>query len=152
MNKLKVGVIGTDKMGLPHASIFNTFEENILSGISEKKKTINSGLKKHLPDVNILQLFKNSFKKLNIKFPIVMTLINFRGYDMNPSKGVVEIGIKEYNGEIIAKNIVGRGFFSQSKVYSYLHSFNNKKYCVIGVSPDKNLREIMEIPKIYISR
>jgi len=91
------------------------------------------------------QLFKNSFEKWNIKSPIVMTTINPKGYDMNPSKEIIEASIKKYNGEIIAMNIMGGGAFSLNDVHRYLTSFNNIEFCAIGASSEKHLEELKEV-------
>ena len=91
------------------------------------------------------ELFKNSFEKWNIKSPIVMTPINPKGYDMNPSKNIVERAIKNYDGEIIAMNIMGGGAFALNEVHSYLKSFNNIKFCAIGASSEKHLSELKEV-------
>ena len=91
------------------------------------------------------QLFKNSFEKWGIKPPLVMTPINPVGYDMNPSKQVVEAAVKKYKGEVIAMNILGGGAFSVNEAYSYLKSFGNIKSCVVGTSSEKHLRELREV-------
>ncbi len=93
------------------------------------------------------QLFKNSFEKWNIESPIIMTPINLKGYDMNPSKETVETSLKKYKGQIIAMNILGGGAFSPNDVYTYLQSFHNIEYCVIGASSENHLRELIEIFK-----
>lgn len=93
------------------------------------------------------ELFKNSFETWDIETPIVMTPINPKGYDMNPSKETVETSIKNYKGQIIAMNILGGGAFSPNDVYSYLQSFHNIEYCVIGASSENHLRELIEIFK-----
>jgi hypothetical protein len=93
------------------------------------------------------ELFKNNFEKWKIKSPLIMTSINPKGYDMNPSKGRVEPALKEYGGEIIAMNILGGGAFSPKQSFSYLQSLNNVKYGVIGASSEDHLRELKEIFK-----
>jgi len=98
------------------------------------------------------ELFKNSFEKWKIKSPIVMTPINPKGYDMNPSKAVVESAIKRYKGQVIAMNILGGGAFSPKDVQPYLKSFNNLDQCVIGASSEKHLRETMKIFKTKESK
>ncbi len=90
-------------------------------------------------------LFKNSFEKWKIDPPLVMTPINTIGYDMNPSKKVVETSIKEYGGEIIAMNVLGGGSSSIRDSYDYLKSFNKIKFCTIGASSEKHLRELRVI-------
>ena len=87
-------------------------------------------------------LFKNSFEKWEIDPPLVMTPINTIGYDMNPSKKVVETSINEYGGEIIAMNVLGGGSSSIRDSCDYLKSFNKIKFCTIGASSEKHLREL----------
>ena len=92
------------------------------------------------------QLFKNSFEKWKINPPLVMTPVNPIGYDMNPSQKVVEVCIREYNGEIIAMNVLsGGGGSSVSESSIYLKSLNKIKYCTVGASSEKHLRELKEV-------
>lgn len=90
------------------------------------------------------QLFKNNFEKWDISPPLIMTPINPIGYDMNPSKDAVEAAVKEYDGEIIAMNILGGGIFSVGDAYSYLNSFSKIKSCAVGASSKKHLIELRE--------
>lgn len=90
-------------------------------------------------------LLEKSFEKWNIKPHLVMTPINPGGYDMNPSKEVVERDIRNYPGEVIAMNILGGGAFAPTNSYQYLKSFNNIKYCVVGASSNEHLKELIEI-------
>jgi len=73
MKKLKVGVIGTGKMGLLHAGIFNTLKESELSAISEKKKLIISGLKKYLTYINTYQNYEEMLDKEDLDLVVVTT-------------------------------------------------------------------------------
>jgi len=91
------------------------------------------------------ELFKNSFEKWGFGEPLVMTPVNPKGYDMNPSKGHVESAIKSYKGEIMAMNILGGGAFSINEANDYLRSFNNIKFCVVGASSREHLRELMDV-------
>jgi len=91
------------------------------------------------------KLFKDSFGKWGIKPPLVMTPINLAGYDMNPSREIVESAIKKYKGDIIAMNVLGGGAFNIDKASGYLKSFDNIKYCVVGASTEEHLREIAEV-------
>ena len=93
------------------------------------------------------QLFKNSFDKCDLKQSLVMTPVNPGGYDMNPSKEIVEASIRNYKGEIIAMNILGGGAFNIEKVHRYLKSFRNIKSCAVGASSEKHLIDLMEIFK-----
>jgi len=91
------------------------------------------------------QLFKNSFEKWKINPPLVMTPVNPMGYDMNPSQKIVEASIREYSGEIVAMNVLsGGGASSVSESSTYLKSFNKIKYCAVGASSEKHLRELKE--------
>jgi hypothetical protein len=90
-------------------------------------------------------LLKNSFERWGIRSPLVMTPINPKGYDMNPSKKAVEEAIKKYNSDIIAMNVLGGGAFSLGEVHSYLESFDNINYCVIGASSRDHLKEAAEV-------
>jgi len=92
------------------------------------------------------QLFKNSFEKWKINPPLVMTPVNPIGYDMNPSQKVVEVCIREYKGEIIAMNVLsGGGVSSVSESSIYLKSLNKIKFCTVGASSEKHLRELKEV-------
>lgn len=73
MKNLKVGVIGTGKMGLLHAGIFNTLEKSVLHAISEKKELIAGGLKKYLPGVNVYQNYKDMLEKEDLDIVVVTT-------------------------------------------------------------------------------
>ena len=73
MKQLKVGVIGTGKMGLLHAGIFNTVEKSVLYAISEKKKIITSGLKEYLSGVNIYQNYKEMLENEDLDIVVITT-------------------------------------------------------------------------------
>lgn len=73
MNKLKVGIIGTGKMGLLHAGIYNNLEFSRLSAISEKKKIISRVLKKYLSGVNVYQDYEEMLEKEDLDIVVVTT-------------------------------------------------------------------------------
>lgn len=73
MKKLRVGVIGTGKMGLLHAGIFNSLENSKLSTISEKKKIIANVLKKYLHSVNIYQNYEEMLEKEDLDIIVITT-------------------------------------------------------------------------------
>jgi len=73
MKKLKVGVIGTGKMGLLHAGIFNALEKSELFAISEKKKIISIFLKKYLSGVNIYKNYKEMLKNEDLDIVVITT-------------------------------------------------------------------------------
>lgn len=91
------------------------------------------------------QLFAESFENWNLGTPLVMTPINPKGFDMNPSKEAVESSLKTYSGEIIAMNVLGGGAFSVRESCSYLNSLNNVGLCVVGASSGEHLNELMEV-------
>ncbi len=92
--------------------------------------------------------FQSNINRLKIKPPLVMTPINPGGYDMNPSKGAVEMAINKYNGDIIAMNILGGGAFTIEKTRDYMKSLRKLKICVIGASSEKHLLESANIFKL----
>jgi len=90
------------------------------------------------------QLFKTSFEEGELKPLFVMTPVNRGGYDMNPSKEAVENAIKNYGGKIMAMNILGGGAFNIDEASSYLKSFDNIKYCVVGASTEEHLEDVIQ--------
>ncbi len=90
-------------------------------------------------------MLKNSLDSWNIKPKYVMTPLNPSGYDMNPTKEDVEECIRNYNGNVIAMNVLGGGAFSVKQSYSYIKSFDKINQCVIGASSEAHLRELAEI-------
>ena len=73
MDKLRIGVIGTGKMGFLHAGIFNTLEESVLSAISEKRKIVVGGIKKYLPGVNVYQNYEEMIERENLDIVVITT-------------------------------------------------------------------------------
>lgn len=73
MNKLKVGIVGSGKMGLLHAGIFNILEYSKLASISENKKIILEGLKKYLSGVNTYQNYEEMIEKENLDIAVITT-------------------------------------------------------------------------------
>lgn len=90
-------------------------------------------------------LLRKSFEKWDIKTHLIMTPVNPGGYDMNPSKEVIEKDIRNYPNEVIAMNILGGGAFSPTDAYKYLKSFNKIEYCVVGASSNEHLKELIDI-------
>jgi len=89
-------------------------------------------------------LLKENFKELDMPFPQVMTPINPGGFDMNPSKEIVESDIRTYDGKIIAMNILGGGAFSISDSVKYIKTYDCISSCIIGSSSPKHLKEAKE--------
>jgi len=89
-------------------------------------------------------LFSDRMEEWNIKPEFVMTPVNPKGFDMNPSKTIVEESIANYDGKIIAMNVLGGGAFSLEDSKSYLNSFKNIQHSVIGASSKEHLKGLVE--------
>ena len=90
-------------------------------------------------------LLQKSFKNWDMPSSLVMTPMNIRGYDMNPSKAVVESSIREHKGDLIAMNVLGGGAFSVQEANNYLKEFKNIKSCVVGASSREHLHELIDV-------
>ena len=90
-------------------------------------------------------LLSKRFDDWEISSPLVMTPINPKGFDMNPTLPIVSNAAKQYKGDLIAMNILGGGAFSLTESKKFLDSFGNIKYCVIGASTYDHLKENKEI-------
>ena len=90
-------------------------------------------------------LLTNRFKDWEIASPLVMTPVNPRGFDMNPSVGIVSDALRQYRGDIVAMNILGGGAFPLQESRTFLNSFENIKYCVIGASTIDHLKENKDV-------
>jgi len=88
-----------------------------------------------------LPMLKTKFKNWDIAPTVVMTPVNPKGYDMNPSQTEVEQVIESFDTKIIAMNVFGGGAFSLKEVREYIKQRNNIRYCVIGASSSENLRQ-----------
>lgn len=89
-------------------------------------------------------LLQNSFKDWGITPDLIMTPINPKGFDMNPSRDCVEQTIKDFSGKIIAMNVLGGGAFPVKDAHIYLDNFKNIQYCVVGASSREHLKELIE--------
>jgi len=92
-------------------------------------------------------LLQSSFEKFKIPSTTIMTPVNSKGHNMNPSKAAVEEAIRRSDSEIIAMEVLGGGAFSLNNAYSYLKSLSKIKHCTIGASSREHLAEISEIFK-----
>lgn len=90
-------------------------------------------------------LFRTCFEEWGFGQSLVMTPLNFKGFDMNPSKEVVEKDVISYKGSIIAMNVLGGGAFSINESYRYLMSLNTINFCVVGASSREHLQELEEV-------
>lgn len=89
-------------------------------------------------------LLSSRLKEWGIKPSYVMTPVNPEGFEMNPSKSVVEESMANFNGQIIAMNILGGGAFPLRNSKNYLDSFDNIQHAVIGASSRDHLKELIE--------
>lgn len=90
-------------------------------------------------------LLAHRFQDWELTSPLVMTPVNPRGFDMNPSITIVSEALRQHKGDLIAMNILGGGAFPLQESKAFLDSFENIKYCVIGASSYNHLRENKEI-------
>lgn len=90
-------------------------------------------------------MLSEKFGEWDLDPSFIMTPVNPKGFDMNPSKTSVEKSINNYRGQIIAMNVLGGGAFSVKDTCSYIKSFNNINSCVIGASSKEHLNELVEI-------
>lgn len=81
----------------------------------------------------------------NLRPAFVMTPVNVKGFDMNPTKEAVEAGLRDYDGTVFAMNVLGGGAYSIGESASYVKSFDAVKKCVIGASSKEHLAELAEI-------
>ena len=89
-------------------------------------------------------LTKRNLERWNLRPALVMTPINAKGFDMNPTKEDVEVGLREYDGTVFAMNVLGGGAYSLPEAASYVKSFDAVKRCVVGASSREHLKELME--------
>jgi hypothetical protein len=90
-------------------------------------------------------LVKRNLELWNIRPAFVMTPINVKGFDMNPTQEDVEAGLREYDGTVFAMNVLGGGAFSIGDSASYVKSFDAVKKCVVGASSKEHLTELVAI-------
>jgi hypothetical protein len=89
-------------------------------------------------------LAKRNLERWNLRPAFIMTPVNIKGFDMNPSQETVEDALKEYDGDVIAMNVLGGGAFPLVASSSYVRSFNRVTRCVIGASSREHLAQLVE--------
>ena len=87
-------------------------------------------------------LVKRNIERWNVRPAFIMTPVNVKGFDMNPTKEAVEEGLRNYDGTVFAMNVLGGGAYSISESASYVKSFDAVKKCVIGASSREHLAEL----------
>jgi predicted dehydrogenase len=73
MDKLKVGIIGSGKMGLLHAGIFNTLDQTKITCISEEKSLLINGLRKYLNGITIYEDYREMLERENLDIIVITT-------------------------------------------------------------------------------
>ena len=73
MEKLKVGVIGSGKMGLLHSGIFNSLDSSKLGAISDKDGFVLNALKSYLPGVATYKNYENMLENETLDIVVITT-------------------------------------------------------------------------------
>jgi hypothetical protein len=89
-------------------------------------------------------LVTRNLARWNLRPAFVMTPVNVKGFDMNPTKEAVETGLRDYDGAVFAMNVLGGGAYSIGESASYVKSFDAVKKCVIGASSQEHLSQLRE--------
>lgn len=89
-------------------------------------------------------LTKRNLEHWDLRPAFLMTPVNVKGFDMNPTKDEVEAGLREYEGTVFAMNVLGGGAYSLPEAASYVKSFGAIKRCVVGASSRDHLQELVE--------
>jgi hypothetical protein len=150
MSVLNLEVAPFTDVNIKTLLLHNVFTDLLLSlGMSEAlleyEKYVKDDLGMNPGYVTVnFPFLKNNFDKWDISPSFVMTPINLQGYDMQPSKETVEDSISNYNGKLIAMNILGGGGFPLKESYGYIKSLEKINHCVIGASSREHLRELTE--------
>ncbi len=89
-------------------------------------------------------LTKRNLERWDLRPAFLMTPVNVKGFDMNPTKDEIEAGLREYEGTVFAMNVLGGGAYSLPEAASYVKSFDAIKRCVVGASSRDHLKELVE--------
>ena len=89
-------------------------------------------------------LTKRNLERWNLRPAFLMTPVNVKGFDMNPTKDEIEAGLRDYEGTVFAMNVLGGGAYSLPEAASYVKSFDAIKRCVVGASSRDHLKELVE--------
>ena len=92
-------------------------------------------------------LTKRNLERWNLRPAFVMTPVNVKGFDMNPTQEDVEAGLRDYDGTVFAMNVLGGGAYSLPEAASYVKSFDAIQRCVVGASSREHLKELVEALK-----
>ena len=89
-------------------------------------------------------LTKRNLERWDLRPAFLMTPVNVKGFDMNPTKDEIEAGLRDYGGTVFAMNVLGGGAYSLPEAASYVKSFDAIKRCVVGASSRDHLKELVE--------
>jgi len=89
-------------------------------------------------------LTKRNLERWDLRPAFLMTPVNVKGFDMNPTKDEIEAGLRDYEGTVFAMNVLGGGAYSLPEAASYVKSFDAIKRCVVGASSRDHLKELVE--------
>jgi hypothetical protein len=89
-------------------------------------------------------LTKRNLERWDLRPAFLMTPVNVKGFDMNPTKDEIEAGLREYEGTVFAMNVLGGGAYSLPEAASYVKSCDAIKRCVVGASSRDHLKELVE--------
>ena len=89
-------------------------------------------------------LTTRNLERWDLRPAFVMTPVNVKGFDMNPTKDEIETRLREYDGTVFAMNVLGGGAYSLPEAASYVKSFDAIKRCVVGASSRDHLKELVE--------
>lgn len=73
IEKLKVGIIGSGKMGLLHCGIFNNLDQSRLCSIAENNKIISDVIKRCVPSINIYQDYEQMLENEQLDVVVITT-------------------------------------------------------------------------------
>ena len=91
------------------------------------------------------KLTTDNLKTWGIRPAFVMTPVNVKGFDMNPSKVTVDAAIRDYDGNVVAMNVLGGGAYTLADSAAYVNSFDNVTHCVVGASTREHLQELKDV-------
>ncbi len=89
-------------------------------------------------------LVRHNLERGNVRPAFVVTPVNVNGFDMNPSQREVETALKEYDGDIIATNVLGGGAVSLEASSAYISAFDRVTRRVVGASSNEHLSQLRE--------
>lgn len=89
-------------------------------------------------------LARMKFEEMGVRPLWVMTPVNQAGFEMNPSKVLVEKALIDCPWKVIAMNVLGGGAFSANEAAQYLKSLDAIEYVVVGASSPEHLKELYE--------